>query len=156
MRKIVAILFSVAALAMAQGPRRAPGFACTAALILAIGIGGTTAIFSALNPILFEPLPYPHAARILTVWDTYKSQRFETTFGTYREIAARSSSFETLSTFEPWQPVIPQNFENGVNSFTQIRQGDLLVHHPYESFNASVERFVTAAALRPSRRTIPG
>src|SRR5258706_4606398 len=50
---------------------------------------------------------------------------------------------------EPWQPVIPQNFENGVNIFTQIRQGDLLVHHPYESFNASVERFITTAADDP-------
>jgi polyphosphate kinase len=50
---------------------------------------------------------------------------------------------------EPWQPVISPNFENGVNIFTQIRQGDLLVHHPYESFNASVEKFVTAAADDP-------
>lgn len=86
--------------------RMSPGFAATAIVILALGIGASTAIFSAVDPILFEPLPYPHAARILTVWDTYKSQRFETTFGTYREIAARSSSFETLSTFEPWQPVM--------------------------------------------------
>ena len=86
--------------------RMSPGFAATAIVILALGIGASTAIFSAVDPILFEPLPYPHAARILTVWDTYKSQRFETTFGTYREIAARSRSFETLSTFEPWQPVM--------------------------------------------------
>ena len=40
--------------------RRTPGFACTALVILALGIGGTTAIFSALNRILFEPLLYPH------------------------------------------------------------------------------------------------
>ena len=50
---------------------------------------------------------------------------------------------------EPWLPVVPPHLETGVNLFKQIRQGDLLVHHPYESFNASVERFITAAADDP-------
>ncbi len=46
--------------------RRSPGFAAVGALTLALGIGATTAIFSAVNPILFAPLPYPHAERL--VW----------------------------------------------------------------------------------------
>jgi hypothetical protein len=37
--------------------RNNPGFASAAILILALGIGATAAIFSAVNPILFEPLP---------------------------------------------------------------------------------------------------
>ena len=86
--------------------RKAPGFAATAIVILALGIGASTAIFSAVNPILFEPLPYPHANRIVTIWDSYKYDRLETTFGTYRELAERSRSFESLAAFEPWQPVI--------------------------------------------------
>jgi putative ABC transport system permease protein len=48
--------------------RKSPGFASTAIVILALGIGGTTAIFSAINPILFEPLPYPNAGRIMMIW----------------------------------------------------------------------------------------
>ena len=48
--------------------RRKPGFACTAILILGLGIGATTAIFSAVNPILFEPLPYPQARQIMMIW----------------------------------------------------------------------------------------
>ncbi|MGA7255314.1 MAG: ABC transporter permease [Terracidiphilus sp.] len=90
----------------ARQMRRAPGFALTASVILALGIGAGTAIFSAVNPILFEPLPYPHANRILTIWDTYQGQRIETTFGTFRELQARSRSLAELATFEPWQPVL--------------------------------------------------
>ncbi len=86
--------------------RNSPGFAATAIVILALGIGASTAIFSAVYPILFEPLPYPHANRILTIWDNFKSLRFETTFGTFRELAARNRSFESIATFEAWQPVM--------------------------------------------------
>jgi putative ABC transport system permease protein len=86
--------------------RRAPWFALTAIAILALGIGAGTAIFSAVNPILFEPLPYPQASRIVMIWDSSDGQRVETTFGTFRELTARSRSLQELATFEPWQPVL--------------------------------------------------
>ncbi|MFI5378199.1 MAG: polyphosphate kinase 1 [Tepidisphaerales bacterium] len=52
--------------------------------------------------------------------------------------------------FEPWVPTVPTALadENG-DIFNLIRTGDVLVHHPYESFNASVERFIQAAADDP-------
>ncbi|HEX4606501.1 MAG TPA: permease prefix domain 1-containing protein [Candidatus Angelobacter sp.] len=40
-----------------------PGFAAVSVLTLALGIRATTAIFSAVNPMLFESLPYPRARR---------------------------------------------------------------------------------------------
>jgi putative ABC transport system permease protein len=82
-----------------------PGFVVVAVITLALGIGASTAIFSAVNPILFEPLPYPNADRIAIVWDySNNGSRLYVTFGTYREITERGRSFETAAAMRPWQP----------------------------------------------------
>jgi putative ABC transport system permease protein len=87
--------------------RSNPGFAVVGALTLALGIGASTAIFSAVNPILFEPLPYPHAGRITSIWDaTTDGVRIDATFGTYRELVERSRSFEAIAVMRPWQPTM--------------------------------------------------
>ncbi len=46
-------------------------------------------------------------------------------------------------------PSVPPRLAGGRNVFDVIREGDLLVHHPYESFAASVERFIQTAAEDP-------
>lgn len=51
--------------------------------------------------------------------------------------------------FKPWSPVIPKIFAENTSIFQVIRQGDLLVHHPYESFSGTVEKFVASAAEDP-------
>jgi polyphosphate kinase len=51
---------------------------------------------------------------------------------------------------EPWTPVVPRALaDEDSDIFSIIRSGDLMVHHPYESFAASVERFIRAAAADP-------
>src|SRR5580704_15324906 len=96
--------------------RNNPGFACTAIVILSLGIGASTAIFSAVNPILFEPLPYPHASRIMMIWDIFEGSRNEVTFHTYRELAERNRSFDEVAVVKPWQPTLtgadePERFD---------------------------------------------
>jgi len=49
---------------------RAPGFAATAILTLALGLGANTAIFSLINALLLRPLPVPHADRLVVVNST--------------------------------------------------------------------------------------
>lgn len=56
--------------------------------------------------------------------------------------------------FKPWFPIIPKAFAENPNIFNLIRQGDILLHHPYESFSATVERFVANAADDPHVLTI--
>ena len=48
-----------------RGFRRAPAFTLTALLVIALGIGATTAVFSVVDRILFRSLPYPHGDRMV-------------------------------------------------------------------------------------------
>ena len=49
----------------------------------------------------------------------------------------------------PWTPVTPPRLAGGVDIFAVLAEHDILVHHPYESFAASVESFVSMAAADP-------
>ena len=48
--------------------RRRPGFGATIIGTLGIGIGGATAIFSVIDPLLLRPLPYPEAGRLAEIY----------------------------------------------------------------------------------------
>ena len=85
--------------------RTNPGFTLVSVLTLALGIGAATTIFSVVNPILFESLPYPHADRLVTLADRgTDGSGIAPTFGTYVELLARSRSFESLAAADRWQP----------------------------------------------------
>ncbi len=47
--------------------RRQPGFTAVAIFALALGIGATTAIFSVVDAVLWRPLPYPRADRVMSL-----------------------------------------------------------------------------------------
>ena len=52
---------------------------------------------------------------------------------------------------DPWTPVTQPRLEGVEDYFEVISKGDLLVHHPYDSFETSVEAFIEQAAQDPDR-----
>src|SRR5947207_1905801 len=82
-------------------------FAIVSVLTLALGIGATAAIFSAIKPILAEPLPYPHPERIVTIADFGQARApLHVPFGPFRELSARTRSVESLAVMKPWLPTL--------------------------------------------------
>ena len=97
--------------------RKSPTFTVVAMLVIALGIGAATAIFSAVNPILFKPLPYPEPGRIMMVWETRtEGTPLDVSFGSFHGLAERNRSFQALAVMKPWQPTMtsatqPERFE---------------------------------------------
>jgi len=78
--------------------RRAPGFAIGVISILAVGIGFTTALFSAFDQIVLRPLPYPDADRLTMVWEDFSafgSAKSRVSPATYLDWARRATTFES-------------------------------------------------------------
>jgi putative ABC transport system permease protein len=87
--------------------RKSPTFTVVAIFTLALGIGAATAIFSAVNPILFESLPYPDAKQLMAIWEMgEEGSHNATTFGMYRGLLAHQHSFDPLALVRSWQPTV--------------------------------------------------
>ncbi len=85
--------------------RRNPGFSIAAILVLALGIGANTAIFSVVNAVLLRPLPYEDSSRIMQVWHVPPPKSFPgLTFfsvspANYLDWESQSSSFEQMAAY---------------------------------------------------------
>jgi putative ABC transport system permease protein len=85
--------------------RRSPGFALGAILVLALGIGANTAIFSIVNAALLRPLPYDDPSRLVQVWHVPPPKSFPglTLFSVspanYLDWQQQSNSFESMAAY---------------------------------------------------------
>ena len=62
-----------------------PGFSAIVIIVLALGIGATSAIFSVVNAVMLRPLPYPQPDRLMVVFSAFerdgRSQKDNPVFG---------------------------------------------------------------------------
>lgn len=82
--------------------RKQPAFAAAAIVILALGIGANTAIFSLVHGVLLRPLPYPEPDRLVAVWEVHQGTEQANrpvTDGNYVDWRGRSTAFEALGAY---------------------------------------------------------
>ncbi len=90
--------------------RKNPGFTTVTVLTLALGIGATAAIFTVVNSVVLQPLPYHNSGELLALRETFKSQPPHRFIGasriTLREWLTQSTSFASIATATNWPRTI--------------------------------------------------
>ena len=83
--------------------RRSPGMVSLVVAVLAVGIGATTAVFSAVDAVLLKPVPFADADRLVTVWQqSPESDQADVAPANYFDWRDRAREFEVLAAAEPY------------------------------------------------------
>jgi putative ABC transport system permease protein len=86
-----------------------PGFTAVAVTVLALGIGATSAIFSAANAVMLLPLPYDKPEQLVWIWSNNTASDIKQEpaslpdFVDWRE---QNRSFEDIAAFATWLPIL--------------------------------------------------
>lgn len=102
--------------------RNSPGFAGTAILTLALGIGATTAIFSILDAVLLQPLPFPEPDRLVALngapWNGLS-------IPTIQDWQQRSHSFHSISGYKAAAPTVRSALGSEAGQVIEVTQNFL-------------------------------
>ena len=89
---------------------RIPGFTAVAVLTLALGIGANTAIFTVVNAVLLEPLPYKDASRLVMVWQDLRARSGPDdewlSPGNYADLRNAGNVVQRIAVFNGWRPTL--------------------------------------------------
>ncbi len=137
-----------------RGLQRSPGFALTAILSLALGIGASLSIFTVADNLLLRPLPYRDPSRLMMLWESRRTigdrEHNVVSPGNYFDWKAQNDVFETMAAFREGPSVLMDG--DRVEQLTkQLVSADLfplLGVHPIRG------RLFTAAEDRPASDTV--
>ena len=82
--------------------RRSPAFALTAVTVVALGVGATTAAFSALDYVLLRPLPFADPSQLVKLWQNQASRgysRMELSPGNFRDWKSATHAFDGMAAY---------------------------------------------------------
>ena len=105
--------------------RKKPAFAATAIATLALGIGSTAAIFSVVNAVLLQPLPYREPQRLVHVWPDLRNRnvtRFPWAPADFHDFRTQSTVFSEVAALTTGRIVVVN--ENGQGDAEQVRTGN--------------------------------
>jgi putative ABC transport system permease protein len=130
--------------------RRSPGFTSAAVMTLALGIGANAAIFSIVNAVLLRPLPYPHADRVVRIWESNPEIGRPTSSASYPNFIdwrSQSTSFQSLGAY--WENTF--NLSSGEGA--DIVRGLEVMHDffPVTGVSAAIGRTFLPEEVDPVR-----
>ncbi|HEV2417081.1 MAG TPA: ABC transporter permease [Terriglobia bacterium] len=86
--------------------RRNPGFTAVAVVTLALGIGANTAMFSIVDAVLLEPLPFHDPARLVTIWEANEADSSTigrpASYPDFFDWRAHSQAFSQMASFRTY------------------------------------------------------
>ncbi|HEV2448260.1 MAG TPA: ABC transporter permease, partial [Candidatus Sulfopaludibacter sp.] len=133
-----------------RGLRQSPGFTAAAVLSLALGIGGNTAVFTAVRGVLLKPLPYAEPGRLVKVAESAPDTPVPETidFTTAYDLRARSRSFASLSLYRDAAGAMVQNGQ------PELLNGLRVNYDYFDTLGVKMElgRAFLAEEDRPDRR----
>lgn len=132
--------------------RKSPAFTLLAMLIMALGIGANTAVFSVVNAVLLRPLDYSNPDRIVTLWSLGKKSHSHSQVSApdFHDWHHQSSSFSALADFDAGDTAVSLGSQAEYTEVAEVTPEffDVFTVHPAEGrfFSADEEKPGSAAA----------
>jgi hypothetical protein len=79
-----------------------PGFSAVALITLALGIGANTMIFSVVNGVLLNPLPFPDSGRLVRLGESHGKYNGNLTYASFLDLGNETESLENIAAARFW------------------------------------------------------